>query len=230
VGPMTPKKVGDPRLRLVRPRPMPRWGAGRFRRLPAGSNRPGRRLERLAGLLAVILLFGGAAFLAARLEPLPPRFSGIAYAADGDSLRVGGDRIRLIGIDAPEREQICWQADGTEWACGRAAHDRLRDLLAAGPADCQPEGGDKYGRTLASCEVADVDLGAALVSEGLAIAYGDYEREENSARRARLGIWQGRFVDPRRWREEGPVEAPQPGFFEMLWNWFRELTGATTLR
>jgi len=225
VRPMTPKKASDPRLRHVHSRPMPRWAAGRSR-----PPRPGARFRAVPGFLAVLLLFGGAAFLAARLDPLPPRFSGAAQAADGDSLRLRGDRIRLLGIDAPELSQICWAEDGTEWPCGRTAHQRLAELIGNTETSCQPGGTDRYGRTLASCTAADRDVAAVLAAEGLAIARGDYEREENAARSAKLGIWRGRFVDPRRWRDEGPFEAPEVGLFEQLWNWFRELTGATILR
>lgn len=178
----------------------------------------------------MLVLFGGAAYLAARLDPLPPRFIGPAQATDGDSLRLADDRIRLLGIDAPELDQICWDASGTEWSCGRAARDRLASLVASGSASCQPQGHDKYGRILAVCEVGRRDLGAALVADGLAIAKGDYDGEQAEARAAGIGIWRGRFVDPRQWRDEGPVGAPEPTIFEQLWNWFRELTGATTLR
>jgi endonuclease YncB( thermonuclease family) len=225
----TPKKATDSGLRPVRSRPMPVWAGGRRRSLAALRPR-GWGLRGIPGLLAAILLFGGAAYLAARLDPLPPRFSGMAQAADGDSLRLRGDRIRLLGIDAPERDQICWEPDGGEWPCGGTAHQRLADLVAAAETICQPAGNDRYGRTLATCSVSGRDVAATLVAEGLAIARGDYEREENAARSTKSGLWRGRFVDPRQWRDEGPVDAPEPGLLELLWNGFRELTGARTLR
>jgi endonuclease YncB( thermonuclease family) len=207
---------------------MPRWAAGRRRAFEAPARR--RVFATIRALLATLLLFGGAAYIAARLDPLPPRFSGAAQAADGDSLRLGGDRIRLLGIDAPELDQICWEADGAEWPCGRVAHERLRDLLAGSQTTCQPDGRDRYGRTLATCIVAGQDVAGVLVAEGLALARGDYQGDEIAARSARSGLWRGRFVEPRQWRDEGPDDAPEPALFEQLWNWFRELTGATTLR
>ena len=45
-------------------------------------------------------------------------FTGPARMIDGDTLDVGGVRIRLHGIDAPESEQSC-QAGGKRWSCGR---------------------------------------------------------------------------------------------------------------
>ena len=74
------------------------------------------------------------------------------------------------------------------------------------------------------------DLGAHMVTRGLALATEDYGAEEASARRDRLGLWQGRFVDPKTWRDEGPSGDPGPGLLEAVWTWFRELTGARTLR
>ena len=177
-----------------------------------------------------IVAFAGLAWLAAKLDPLPPRFTGLAQAADGDSLRVQGDRVRLLGIDAPELDQVCWNEAGTEWSCGRAARAELARLVAAGPVDCQPEGSDKYGRTLAVCTVANRDVAAGVVEAGLALARDAYGAEESAAKKARRGLWAGRFVDPRTWRDEGPSFDPGPGLLESLWNWFRELTGARTLR
>lgn len=196
--------------------------------------RPGHALgtpwRRWLRLLLGILLLVGAAWVAARLDPLPPRFTGNAQAADGDSLRLQGDRIRLLGIDAPELDQLCWDKEGAEWPCGRAAHAELARQVAAGPVTCQPEGTDRYGRTLARCSAAKVDLGGALVRAGLALATDGYGAEQSAARLQRIGLWQGRFIDPKTWRDQGPSDDPGPGLLEYIWTGFRELTGARTLR
>ena len=206
------------------PRTMPAWASGR-------RNRPRQRRWRgLPGLVAVLLLFGAAALLAARLDPLPPRFSGTAVASDGDSLRMAGDRIRLLGIDAPEHDQVCWDGADRQWRCGETAWRKLAQLVHARSVVCQPEGVDKYARTLATCDAGGLDLGRAMVSAGLAIASPDYRVEEAAARLGRRGIWQGRFADPRDWRDNGPSGEPEPGPLETLWTWFRELTGARNLR
>lgn len=212
-----------PPRRPARWRPdMPEWTR------PGHALRP-RRRRRIVSLAASAAVLGSL-WLAAWLDPLPPRFSGAAIAADGDSLRLGTDRIRLVGIDAPELTQVCWDASGAEWPCGRAAHRALADRVAIGSVTCQPEGTDRYGRTLARCSIAGEDLGAALVGAGLALARGGYRNEERAARSAGLGLWQGRFVDPRRWRDDGPTADPGAGALENLWTWFRQLTGARTLR
>jgi endonuclease YncB( thermonuclease family) len=141
--------------------------------------------------------------VAAALDP-PPPVSGLGRASDGDSFRLGEDRIRLLGLDAPELSQDCAYADGRAWPCGRVAHDRMAQLLAAGPADCRPEDVDQYDRLLATCLVAGHDLGATMVIEGLAVASGRYWSEEAAARRDRLGIWAGDFEAPRDWRDDHP--------------------------
>lgn len=204
---------------------MPRW------------TRPGHALRtkssgwrRWGQAVAVIVLFAVAAVVASYLDPLPPRFTGAARASDGDSLRIGSDRVRLTGLDAPELDQVCWRDDGTEWPCGRAARDLMVELLARGPIDCQPGGTDRFGRTLARCSVGGADLGAAMVESGLAVAYGGYAGEEQRARAAKKGLWEGRFQNPREWRDQGPQNDPGPGFLEQLWTWLRELTGARALR
>lgn len=194
------------------------------------ADRP-RQTRGWPAALAALVLLAGATLLAARLDPLPPRFTGEARASDGDSLRLGADRIRLLGIDAPELDQVCWRDDGTEWPCGRAARDHLAALLSHGDISCATDGQDKFGRFLATCENAmGEDLGASQVENGFVLARDGYPLEDAAARAARRGIWNGRFTDPRQWRDEGPREDPGPSLFEQVWTWLRELTGARSLR
>ena len=71
-----------------------------------------------------------------------------AYVVDGDTLRCGHNRIRLLGIDAPEVERCpSWR----ECAPGDAQASK-RSLLAvvrSGPISYQPVTHDRYGRTVA---------------------------------------------------------------------------------
>lgn len=151
-----------------------------------------------------MVILGAVAVLAAALDSAPAPVSGMARVSDGDSLRLGEDRIRLLGLDAPELSQLCSDADGHQWPCGRVARDRLAALLLTGPADCRPEDVDQYGRLLSTCLVAGRDLAAIMVAEGLAISSGRYGREEAAARQSRLGIWAGDFEAPRSWRDDNP--------------------------
>ena len=50
--------------------------------------------------------------------------TGNARVVDGDTIHVGNTKIRLYGIDAPERKQTC-TAGGKEWSCGQEASKAL---------------------------------------------------------------------------------------------------------
>jgi endonuclease YncB( thermonuclease family) len=64
--------------------------------------------------------------------------SGTAHIVDGDTLAIGDIKIRLEGIDAPETNQVCLDADAAKWACGVVARDRLIAHVNGRPIDCKP--------------------------------------------------------------------------------------------
>lgn len=149
----------------------------------------------LAGLF---LLAGGLSeHMGGKTEVLGP-----AFAVDGDTLDVRGTRIRLAGIDAPERHQTCGGA--TIWPCGEAAQTALQTALAAGVAHCEGRARDVYHRLVASCRVGEVDIAESLVRAGLALSAGRYSASELEARVTRRGLWSGPFVRPSDWRAEHP--------------------------
>ena len=129
----------------------------------------------------------------------------VTRVSDGDSLRSGKLRIRLFGIDAPEKTQQCTGADGAKWACGIAAKEVLAALVASAPQlQCNLIDTDRYGRAVMRCFAGKTDLGAALVRAGLALAYrqysSTYSADEHSAKTAKLGMWSGAFTAPWAWR------------------------------
>lgn len=127
--------------------------------------------------------------------------AGYPTVIDGDTLRLNGHRIRIVGIDAPERHQTCTDASGHPWACGRAATQRLSALISGGRVECTVRGRDRYGRTLAACAAGSVsDLGVAMVREGYAVDYGGYLLAETGARLRQRGLWAGDFERPQDWR------------------------------
>lgn len=137
--------------------------------------------------------------------PTPPTVVGRASVIDGDTLEIHGRRIRLWGVDAPEGRQVCDDAHGSRYACGRLAANRLDERLQDKTVACFEEDVDRYGRMVARCEIHGVDLGAWLVRQGLAVRYahyagGAYVVEEAAARQERLGVWAGRFTAPEDWR------------------------------
>ena len=134
---------------------------------------------------------------------------GPFQVVDGDSLRLGGQSLRLQGIDAPELRQDC-QRDGATWACGRAARDHLRSLVRSGDLQCEGHEKDRYGRLLVTCFNASDNVNAMMVGSGFAVAFGRYEREERMARDAGRGLWAGEFMRPADWRErDGQVAETQ---------------------
>ena len=46
--------------------------------------------------------------------------SGTALIVDGDTITISGNKIRLNGIDTPEKDQTCRRA-GVTWRCGYEA-------------------------------------------------------------------------------------------------------------
>jgi endonuclease YncB( thermonuclease family) len=156
----------------------------------------------------------GAEWLLAALLFATGAAAGDTRVKDGDSLRLGAQEIRLFGVDAPEARQMCASADGTPWACGRAAADRLAELVAQGPVRCRPEDTDRYGRLVSTCTAGGVDLGGRLVAEGLARAYTQfsdaYVALEAEARAAGRGIWQGQAEAP--WEHRAAERAGTGGF------------------
>lgn len=122
---------------------------------------------------------------------------------DGDTLRVGETRVRLLGLDAPERGQTCRRADGTEFDCGAAATDMLAGLLRDQRVRCRLHGNDRYGRALAVCEAGGRELNSALVTAGFAVARDELpplKVLEAEARAARRGLWATAFDRPDVWR------------------------------
>jgi endonuclease YncB( thermonuclease family) len=155
------------------------------------------------------------AVLAYVLEPALSPLNGRAEAVDGDTLRIGSTRVRLIGIDAPELDQTCTDAAGAEWACGRQARAFVVKLIGKSPVDCARHGRDRYGRALAACTVEGADLGQAIVDAGWAVAELQYVPAELGARAAGRGIWAGSFETPADWRRDHGADR-----FDLL-NWLR---------
>jgi endonuclease YncB( thermonuclease family) len=77
-------------------------------------------------------------------------------AVDGDTIRVGSQRIRLRGIDTPEMSELA----------GPAAKHRLEELLRSGSIRIVPRGRDVYDRLVADVFVNDQNVAEVLRNEG----------------------------------------------------------------
>ncbi len=133
----------------------------------------------------------------------PSIVTGRATIVDGDTLDIGGKRIRLYGIDAPESRQNC-QTESLSYRCGQDATAALADKIGQRPVTCHRKDVDRYGRIVAVCWIGAEDLNAWMVWQGWAVAYRrfstDYVLHEDTARKARRGLWQGEFQMPWDWR------------------------------
>ena len=139
--------------------------------------------------------------------------SGVPVIVDGDTVKFPemGERIRLEGVDAPESRQQCLDGAGKRYRCGQAARSALAGFIGRKPVRCEGSQRDRYGRLIAVCFDADgTDLNGWLVSQGWALAYRRYSkqyiRQEEAARKARRGMWSGRFVKPWQWRRGERME------------------------
>lgn len=100
---------------------------------------------------------------------------GVVRVIDADTFDVGGRRIRLHAIDAPERGQPCQTEHGVTWAgCGDWVSKVVTDTYGGAQARCLPLDRDRYGRTVARCYVEGRDIGGDLVTRGLVFAYAKY--------------------------------------------------------
>ncbi len=164
---------------------------------PARSHGTGALAPVIAAVILALSWVGpaqpahaaGSALLAGR----------VLRVIDGDTVDVrldsGRIRVRLQGIDAPERDQ----PGGAEATGFLARRLQDRDVLL------KPVSQDQYDRLVAIIYVADVNMNSELVREGHAWAYRRYmrreERElcrlEHEARRSGRGLWQPRSAPAR---------------------------------
>lgn len=138
--------------------------------------------------------------------------TGVANVTDGDTIRIGQSRIRLFGMDAPEKAQRC-ERDGACYRCGDDATRALKSIVGDSQVTCSPTGAKTYGRIVATCEAGGVDLSVEMVRQGWALPYWRYLSEVptvaasivaaySEAKLNGSGIHAGEFVTPSDWRHK----------------------------
>lgn len=136
--------------------------------------------------------------------------TGSARVIDGDTIEIGGERLRFNGIDSPEMAQTCEDGNGRSYRCGAAAGQALgRFLDASQPTRCDVVSRDRYGRLVGNCFRADkASVSAYLVRNGFAMNWtrygGTYAHDERAAKAERRGIWSGSAQPPWEWRAAQP--------------------------
>lgn len=196
-----------------------RWTYGRFRRY---RSPPASRWARLVDFAVALTILAVAVFFVLRLHKLDvEKVVGVPILIDGDSLRLGGERIRLKGIDAPEYAQTCTRA-GMIYPCGHFARQALASMIAGREVACKGWERDRYGRVIAICRIDETNLNRQMVEEGWAVAYGKYRDSERKARKGKRGIWAGTFEAPRKWRRDHGVPENDTNPEGSAWTWLRE--------
>tara|TARA_B100000123_G_C25433778_1_gene298592 strand:- start:6 stop:533 length:528 start_codon:yes stop_codon:yes gene_type:complete len=139
--------------------------------------------------------------------------SGIAKVIDGDTLRIDKKKIRLFGIDAPEKKQQCRRSSlsisfltfGKDYPCGQISADRLRKKINDKLVICKYSSKDRYKRFIAECFLNKTNINAWMVQTGHAVAYKKYSKkfvaQEIFAKKEKLGLWSGTFEMPWDWRK-----------------------------
>lgn len=135
-----------------------------------------------------LLILGGAAIIGTLVGIAPavtetsPATGVQSYAeplsgcrvTDGDTIRCGDERIRLLAIDAPELPGHCRR--GRKCAPGdpHASKDSLEAAMT-GQLTIDRVDEDHYGRTLARVAGANGDLSCWQLENGQAIYRGDWD-------------------------------------------------------
>lgn len=161
------------------------------------SEGPGTRRLLAALLVPALALLAGLQAPPARAGEAAPRIvSGPATVIDGATLDLGGRRLRLYGMDAPDLDQTCSDGHERDYACGRAAAAALTARIGGENVACELREAD--GTAL--CRRDGEDLAAWMVANGYAIADRSapaaYEAQDRRAWGRRVGLWSGVFEIP----------------------------------
>ena len=140
--------------------------------------------------------------------------SGIAKVVDGDTIKIENKKIRLFGIDAPEKKQKCrkpwltisFLTFNKDYPCGEISTLKLKNKINNKFITCKSTNIDRYKRFIAECFKNKTNINRWMVRNGYAVAYKKYSRKyltfENLAKDDKLGIWIGSFQMPWEWRRE----------------------------
>ena len=136
------------------------------------------------------------------------KISGFAKVVDGDTIKINSKKIRLYGIDAPEKKQKCKKTYLTisfmsftkDYMCGELSTQKLIKKINKQKLNCNILDVDRYKRLIGECFKRNINLNSWMVSNGYAVAYRKYSKkyvsDEINAKNNKLGIWQGKFEMP----------------------------------
>lgn len=143
-------------------------------------------------ILALSIAAGSALAFSAAAEPQegrPSVLTGSATITDGDTIKVGGTKIRLNGFDTPERGSVCGNTD-----VYMAASKALAGFIGKSDVTCGLTGEKTFDRFVGTCSVNGTDLGDFMVESGWGrdwprFSGGKYAAAEKAARTDQRGLW-----------------------------------------
>ncbi len=165
-----------------------------------------RLLSLLFKQVIVVCLFS-AVSLAIQAATLVGKVVGVS---DGDTIKVLDSnkkehKIRLMGIDAPEKKQNF----------GAASKQALSNYIYQKEVTVEYKKKDRYQRILGKVILDKQDICLAMISDGMAWHYKDYEKEQSKtdrdlysqaevkAREAKRGLWQlSKAIKPSEFRRK----------------------------
>ena len=167
-------------------------------------------MKKLSLSLFSIILFSSIITSAISFEKI---IIGKANVTDGDTIKINDQKIRLFGIDAPETKQFCKEVYLSflifnfkrDYKCGEKSTNALKKKIQGKNIKCfVKDNKDRYRRNIGICYLKKQDINSWLVKSGYAIAYRRYSKkyinDEQYAEYNKLGIWQGTFMKPEKWR------------------------------
>jgi len=147
-------------------------------------------LERSIFALSLFLIF-----VAVTLKSSPANseeFSGFASAQSGNQILIGKRVVRLFGIRAPQRDDIC-QIGEQHMKCGVVAWSELIRLADGWHVSCDIELKAKDGTDYATCYIGERDVNETMVRSGWAKAMRKqtdrYVVDEDDAKTFNRGLW-----------------------------------------
>ncbi len=141
---------------------------------------------------------------------------GTPKVVDGDTVHIKNFKIRLEGIDAPEMKQKCKKEFlkissiigfifYKDYNCGEVSKEKLKTKIKESEIKCISSSKDRYKRHIATCFMGQTNLNQWMVRSGYAIAYRRYTKkytpDEDFAKENKLGLWNGKFINPEKWRK-----------------------------
>lgn len=93
----------------------------------------------------------------------------VTYVHDGDTFRIGNERVRILGIDAPEIGDRARCAKENRMAI--EARNYLRSEIGRHGVRIERNGHDIYGRTLAYVYIDGQDIAETMIRNKLAKPY-----------------------------------------------------------